>query len=193
MNNRRANLALSLTSLAFLLYPVIVYFGLQQLELPALAAILLGMTLLRVCFNRSSLSWGLLSGALAIFAYTWLFQQPIGLKLYPAFVNAIFLAVFLYSLHFPPTVVERMARIAEPDLDAAGVHYTRRVTQIWCVFFAINGLIALATVTMTNEIWLLYNGFIAYLAMGALFAGEFIVRHLRRKHQHGKQAAIHRQ
>jgi len=60
------------------------------------------------------------------------------------------------------------------------VRYTRQVTRIWCAFFAVNALIAAWTALWaTREVWALYNGFFAYLAMGALFAGEWILRRRR--------------
>ena len=105
----------------------------------------------------------------------------LALKLYPALVNLWLLAVFAYSLAKPPTAIERLARLAEPRLDTAGVRYTRWVTCVWCVFFLVNGGIALATVAMSDEAWLVYNGCIAYLAMGALFAGELAFRRHYRK------------
>ena len=40
------------------------------------------------------------------------------LKLYPVLVNAALLGVFAYSLISPPSMIERFARIREPDLPA---------------------------------------------------------------------------
>lgn len=102
--------------------------------------------------------------------------QP-GLKLYPVLVNAGLLITFGITLYFPPTMIERFARIHEPNLSASGVTYTRHVTLAWCVFFAVNGLIALATVLWaSDEIWLLYNGMISYCLIAALVAGEWLIR-----------------
>jgi uncharacterized membrane protein len=105
------------------------------------------------------------------------------LKLYPVLVNAVMLGVFGYSLLSPPTVVERFARLREPELSPAGVAYTRRVTQVWCVFFIVNGSIALATALWASpKVWSLYNGLIAYLMMGVLFGSEYLVRlYVRRR------------
>jgi uncharacterized membrane protein len=51
------------------------------------------------------------------------------------------------------------------------------VTQVWCVFFALNGGVALVTALWTSAAtWSLYNGFVAYLLMGLLFAGEYAIR-----------------
>lgn len=51
---------------------------------------------------------------------------------------------FSWSLRSPTSLIERLARIQHPDLPPEGIIYTRRVTQIWCVFI-VNGSIALVT------------------------------------------------
>ena len=99
------------------------------------------------------------------------------LLLYPASMSASMLIVFGATLFNPPTMVERFARLREPDLPEQSVRYTRRVTEAWCVFFVCNGAIAVYTALYASrEAWALYNGLIAYLLMGALFAGERLVR-----------------
>lgn len=71
-------------------------------------------------------------------------------------------------------IVERLARLQEPDLPEKGVRYTRRVTQIWCGFFIINGGIALFTALYGDmSLWTAWNGMIAYFLMGTLMAGEW--------------------
>ncbi|MDD4916151.1 MAG: hypothetical protein PHW13_14090, partial [Methylococcales bacterium] len=81
------------------------------------------------------------------------------------------------------SLIERLARIQHPDLPPEGVIYTRRVTQIWCAFFVVNGGIALATALWSSiELWSLYNGLIAYVLMGILFVGEYLVRMKTQKH-----------
>ena len=70
----------------------------------------------------------------------------------------------------------RIARLSQADLPPSGVIYTRHVTQAWCGFFVVNAAVAIVTVFASREAWLLYNGFLAYLLMGALFAGEWLVR-----------------
>ena len=47
----------------------------------------------------------------------------------------------------------------------------------WIGFFLVNGTIAVWTVVWgTIDQWALYNGLIAYLLIGAMFAGELLVR-----------------
>lgn len=99
------------------------------------------------------------------------------LKLYPVLVNLAFLIAFAWSLGTSQSMVERLARLTEPDLPPAGVAYTRTVTWVWCVFFVVNGAIALATALWASEaVWSLYNGVIAYVLMGLLFGIEYLVR-----------------
>lgn len=106
------------------------------------------------------------------------------LKLYPVLVNAAFLAAFGYSLMAPPSMVERLARLREPDLPPAAVRYTRRVTEVWCGFFILNGAAALGTALWaTDAVWSLYTGVISYVLMGMLFGAEFLLR-LRFKRLH---------
>ena len=61
----------------------------------------------------------------------------------------------------------------EPDFPPAAVVYTRRVTQVWCGFFVVNGLIAVATALWASTaVWTLYNGLLSYVAMGVLMGGD---------------------
>ncbi len=101
--------------------------------------------------------------------------------MYPVMMSTGALMIFATTLIKPPSMIERFARLAEPDLPESGVIWTRKVTVVWCVFFALNALIALATVLFAPmKIWVLYNGVISYVLMGMLMLGEFL---LRKRHQ----------
>ena len=108
------------------------------------------------------------------------------LKLYPVLVNAGLLAVFGASLWTPVSMVERFARMTEPDLPPVAVAYTRRVTQVWCGFFICNGTLALVTAIWASEaLWSLYTGVMSYLLMGLLFGGEYLYRLRFKRRHHG--------
>ena len=51
-------------------------------------------------------------------------------------------------------------------------------------FFILNGSIAAwSALFASREVWAIYNGGVAYLLMGALFAGEWLFRrHVRSSH-----------
>lgn len=119
----------------------------------------------------------LLAGALLALAGYWLPQARLMLW-YPVLVNLVMLLLFASSLFVGPPLVERIARWQEGhELSTVAKRYTRKVTQVWSLFFVINGGIALATVMSGSlSAWTLWNGVLAYLAMGMLFAVEWCVR-----------------
>lgn len=167
----------ALIGLLTALYPAAVYFGLQYLQPRLIALALAAILLLRLTLVRADWSKPLLLAGLAYAGFAIWSNQAVALRFYPALVNAVMLAIFAASLLHPPSIVERLARLKQPDLPTQGVSYTRRVTQVWCGFFIVNGGIAAATALWSSfQIWSLYNGLIAYLLMGLLFAGEYWVR-----------------
>jgi uncharacterized membrane protein len=175
--------ATALLWLATLLYPLAIYFGMGRFEPRWLALLLLALAALRALLTREPMWLAAAAGAALLVAVSMLNNDGLPLKLYPVLVNAAMLAVFATSLRHPPSAIERLARLREPDLPPAAVAYTRRVTQIWCGFFVFNGAIALYTALYSSDaIWALYNGLIAYGLMGALFLGEWLVRPKRAAH-----------
>ncbi len=176
-----------LTIAIVLIYPLAIWLGQGQLEPRYLALLLLLVALFRLSVVKSDKGWAWWTGGtLLLCALTLWANAPLPLKLYPVLVNAGLLGLFAYSLVVPPTMIERIARAREPDLPVAAVLYTRRVTQVWCVFFAVNGIIALFTALWTPAVvWTLYNGLIAYVLMGLLFAGEYCVRWRFKRRHHG--------
>lgn len=158
-------------------YPLLVYLAMGRFEPRWTALLLFALALLRAFGSRQPLWWvaAVAAGALALLATV--FNQMLPLKLYPALVNLALLVLFATSLRFGPPLIERLARLQEPQLPAHAVAYTRRVTQVWCGFFVLNGSLALATALWASErVWMLYNGMLAYVMMGVLFAGEWLVR-----------------
>lgn len=160
-----------------LAYPFLVYLAMGRFEPRWMALLLFTLALLRALSARQPLWWAAVAAAGLLALLSTVFNQLLPLKLYPALVNAVLLAVFATSLRFGPPLVERLARLQDPVLPPYAVAYTRRVTQVWCGFFILNGSLALATALWASErVWALYNGMLAYLMMGALFAGEWLLR-----------------
>ncbi|HEY4343913.1 MAG TPA: hypothetical protein VGN05_06195 [Parvibaculum sp.] len=109
------------------------------------------------------------------------FDPELAARLYPVFMNATMLFAFALTLWKTPSMIERFARIAEPDLDAHGVAYTRKVTWAWIAFFIVNGGIALWTALHGTWLqWGVYNGGISYVLAGGLFVVEFAIRRIVR-------------
>ncbi|QNX08403.1 septation protein IspZ [Acinetobacter seifertii] len=165
----------------FVLYPFIVGWSLSHGQFVWVSALLIGLGVLRLFSKGNHLLWPLTSLAIVCGGLSLLLQDHAWLKLYPVGMSLGALGIFAFTLIKPPSMIERFARLIEPDLPPSGVHWTRQVTKVWCVFFLCNALIALITVFFTStQIWVIYNGFISYVLMGMLFLGEFI---LRKRHQ----------
>jgi uncharacterized membrane protein len=167
-----------LTVLVTLLYPLAIWLGRGRMEPHWLACLLLVAVATRLpSLKISPIARWSVAGALALAALAVWSNALLPLKLYPVLVNCALLAAFGYSLLSPPSIVERLARLREPDLPPAAIGYTRRVTQVWCVFFIFNGSVALATALWASEaVWSLYTSVIAYVLMGALFGVEYLFR-----------------
>lgn len=170
-----------------LLYPMAIYFGIGRFEPRWLALLLLAIAIGRALVSRDKLWLFAAAGAGVLVIASMLGNQALPLKLYPALVNGVMLAVFALSLRHPPSVIERLARLRNANLPIEAVAYTRKVTIVWCAFFVGNGALAVFTALYTsNAVWALYNGLIAYILMGLLFVGEWLVRQrLRTSHRLG--------
>ena len=165
-----------------LIYPFLVWSSLDYLQPRYLALILASLFLLRFLHRKRSkpmngmLSLAFPAGLLFLLLIA-LINETRWLLAYPAFVSLVFFTVFAYSLVYPPTVVERLARLEDPELPPNGVSYTRKVTQVWSCFFLINAAISLFTIWYGDPwLWSLYNGVVFYVFMGLLMAAEMIVR-----------------
>jgi uncharacterized membrane protein len=179
--------ALLVVSLA---YPVVVYLALGHVSPRWIALLLVALALARAWVTRESFWLGAaaLATVLAIASFLGDFWGP--LKLYPALVNLVMFGLFAMSLWRGPTVVERLARLRETHFPPAAIAYTRRVTQVWCGFFVVNGLIAVATALWASAaVWALYNGLLSYAAMGLLMGGEWLVRRRVRRRIAAQEAS----
>ncbi|WED28411.1 hypothetical protein L3V77_12985 [Vibrio sp. DW001] len=189
-----------LSAILLLTYPFAVYFGIDKLGIEAIAVVLILLFLIRILAGSKSklkelkyLAW--ITGGIGIVLLSLgaLLNQQGWLTYYPVVVSTCLLVVFWLSLSQEQSLIERFARLQEPQLDPKAVLYTRNVTKVWCVFFLINGSIALSTCFMPLSYWTLYNGFISYIAMGLLFAIEFIIRKQVQQKIKATQTGTHEQ
>lgn len=163
---------------AGLLYPFAVYYGMAHLSPRLFAAVLGGLWLARALTQRGKPGgrWMAVC-ALGFCLLLGLAGTPALLRWYPVLVSGMFLALFGLSLWVGPPLVERLARLREPELPAVAVRYTRKVTQVWAGFFLANGLVVVGlNVYAPLSWWTLYTGLISYALIGLLFAAEWLVR-----------------
>ena len=172
-----------LLPLAGLLYPFVVYFGMEKVSPPMFALVLGAIWLIRApkLLREPGGRW-MVGAALAYCALLALSGEASLLRWYPTLISALLLVAFVLSLIYGPTFIERIARLREPNFPDSAVIYTRKVTWVWVGFFVFNGSMS-AALTLWAPIawWTLYNGLIAYFIMGALFAGEWMLRKRMRR------------
>ncbi|MGL4860520.1 MAG: hypothetical protein ACRC5A_12480 [Enterobacteriaceae bacterium] len=165
--------------LVMLIWPLLIWLGFHY---GILNWLLSAMTLLLVlqCALRGRQRHPLQLipvAALILCASSLLLRQHQLLLYYPVVINSLLFLLFSLSLLSGTPIVERIARLREPDLPPTAVRYTRQVTQVWCLFFIVNGTMALLTCLHADmTLWALWNGMISYILIGVLMAGEWLVR-----------------
>jgi len=177
--NVALKLAYPLVILAFLRLGSPRFIGLALLALLWLQRWLGAGSVAALLAGFTRLEWALalvMSGLSAAIAAT---NSETLLRAYPIVVNAGMLIAFGASLfRGGPSMIEKFARVRRPELDARAVRYTRRVTQLWCVFFVCNGAMSAACALWGSRVqWAFYNGVVTYLLIGALIVAEIAWRH----------------
>ncbi|HET6438010.1 MAG TPA: hypothetical protein VFG59_08110, partial [Anaeromyxobacter sp.] len=169
-------------------YPLLVVGSVALLGARVAALVLLGLFLLgrartlRRDLSRARALAALGASAAVLLLTAAVLDDPRFLLAYPSLVNAVLLVQFGWSLRGVP-MAERFARLEVKDLSPAEIRYCRRVTLVWCAFFALNGGAATALAVLAPRMWwAAYTGGLAYVLMGLLFAAEYVVR----KARHGR-------
>lgn len=179
----RPKLTRLLLPLAGVLYPFVVYYGMEKVVPPVFALVLGAIWLIRAptLLREPGGRW-MVAVALAYCVLLAVSGEEQLLRWYPTLISVFLLATFGLSLVFGPPLVERIARLREPDLPPEAVPYTRKVTWVWVGFFVFNGLMSAAlTLWAPLKWWTLYNGLIVYFIMAVLFVGEWLLRQRMRK------------
>jgi uncharacterized membrane protein len=179
-----------LEAAASLVYPFVVYLGLQMVSPRTLAAILAVLVVARSARRLRQASWTLLAPVvsaaalvLAVVTLAALFDDGRFFTLVPVVVNLGLFAAFARSLVRGPSLVESLARLRYRTLPAEAEAYCRRVTAVWCVFFVLNAAFTLwLALRASLAAWTLYTGLVAYVVIGVLFGLELVYRAWRYRH-----------
>ncbi|MFC4233714.1 hypothetical protein ACFOY8_00600 [Thalassospira xianhensis] len=180
-------IATILLAILGIIYPVLVYFGLTVFSPQIILIGLLILVLLRAASFALQKRYGAAGLAVlvaVIVAAGGIASELVAIRFYPVIVSLTMGTIFTVTLFTERPMVERLARLKMPDLDAYSVAYTRKLTKVWIGFFALNAMIATWTALYASmEIWTLYNGLLSYGLIGILFIGEWPVRRfLRARH-----------
>lgn len=160
-----------------LLYPLIVYIGIQRLGPVCLAAIIFAAAAGRFWLargqNDAAQTWVLIvaAGFSALIAIS---ESEAMVKLYPAVMSACAGLVFLLSSYQPQSLIERLARLQGALITPLAKRYTRRLTRVWAVLLLANAAVAAYLAAFASmQWWALYSGLLSY----AFFVVFFIVEY----------------
>lgn len=95
----------------------------------------------------------------------------------PTVINLVLLVVFGATLRTSMPMIERFARLIDPDLNDAQQRWCKQWTVGWCAFFLFNGTVAAVLAAWAPLLWWsLYTSLFAYILIGMLFASERVGR-----------------
>ena len=179
-----------LVALALVGYPLLVYGGLRLLQPRWLALALGGALLLReLGRSRGGPTSPLLVPLIlvgVVLALAMVFNEGRFFRFVPVLVNVALLVSFARTLIAGPSMVESLARRRVGHVPLEHLGYCRRVTEVWCAFFALNSAVILwLALRGPLEHWVVYTGLVAYGLMGALFTAEMTYRAWRFRRYEG--------
>jgi uncharacterized membrane protein len=170
--------------ICFMLYPFIVYFGLKTLPPSFFGLVLMVLLALRFGVLTKADRTILLPVLFALMAYaiaTTVSGNTRMLLFYPVMVNFCLCAIFANSLRHEESLLLRMVRARGLPIVDHIPPYLYRLTALWAIFFALNGMIAVWTTTVSMKVWTLYNGLISYFIVATLIGAELVFRSYYRK------------
>ena len=118
------------------------------------------------------------AATVALLAATIKNGEQLLLYLMPILINAS-LAIFFGRTLLPgeTPLITRFSILLRGKLELRVVSYTRRITQLWTLFFILLALESLLLALFAPlEIWSLFTNLLNYLLAGLLFAGEYFFR-----------------
>ena len=163
-------------------YPLLVHISLvcaaPQLLYIAPLLFLAGICWQGLC-NRNAVVWLIFSTISAAI----LLLEYLNLTLYLLFVPPVAIPLLLLVVFGRTLIAGReplitaIGEAARGPLSAAMRHYTRRLTQAWCLVF-LTMIIWSAVLPWLEqpELWSWFTNIINYGVVGILFVGEFILR-----------------
>jgi uncharacterized membrane protein len=178
MPKKAATLVLALVSV---LYPCLVYFGLQHWSYRIFGFMIIGVGVAKFCLSRSGDGRGdrvVLAVTALCGLVIWVFPSELAVKLYPVCISVLVGSLFALSLRQQESLIEKFARLRGADMTPEAIRYTRTLTALWAILLYANALVALYLARFgTTEAWTLYCGLLSYLILGGFMGGELLYRH----------------
>lgn len=166
----------------FLLYPYLIYRGIESGMVWVAPAIFSGIFLMQSFAAKNvktKIFKALLSIGLLLGAY---YLQTITAKVLPVLIQLLLMYFFGRTLlkGKGPSFIESFVRLEFPEFVPGISEYCRQLTWIWAGFFAFNALTCIAlAIWGTDQWWALFNGAFIYVMIALLTTVEYIYRQYR--------------
>jgi len=171
--------------LALVTYPLLVWFGLARFGTAPMAVVLGILLMARLLLLKGRLKRAFPVALVVVGAFIALVvlaDDDRLLRFYPVLISSALFGACAWTLVRPPSLLERMLRLAGRDIPAEAPPYLRGVTLAWAVFFVVNAAIAAWTALAAPlQTWVFYNGFLAYVLIAALVGLEWLARPVYRR------------
>ncbi len=175
-------------ALVAIIYPILIYFGISKFSINTVSGLVFVFGVIRfalvlIAEKDSQIAdklKQLITPAIIIMIaiLSFLSSSHGWFQLYPILVSGSLLSLFYRSLFAEKTIIQYYAEKTKKKFTDFEIHYIRKVTKVWCLFFIINMIISFITWQYFSlKIWTLYNALISYLLMGSLFILEFAYRY----------------
>lgn len=176
------NIPAVLKTLVALLYPYLVYQGIQAGVVWFAPMMIIGLYLYQAVHTTEAkvrFTKGGIAGVLLIGVF---FYQALTAKILPVAIQLMLMHFFGKTLlkEHGPSLIERFVRLEFPEFPPGIPEYCRLLTVIWTGFFAFNVVVCLWLAFFAPASWwALYTGVIMFVLTGLLMVGEYIYRHFR--------------
>lgn len=174
------NFPVILKTILALLYPYLVYKGLQAGVVWFAPMMIIGLysyqavnaTDDKTRFTKAGIAGSLIIGVI--------FFQAATAKLLPVAIQLMLMHFFGKTLlkSHAPSLIERFVRLEFEEFPPGVVEYCRLLTIIWTGFFAFNVVVCLLLAFFAPASWwAIYTGVGIFILTGVLMIGEYIYRH----------------
>lgn len=180
LNNVFAVLRSVIVTTILLIYPYLVYLGLEKGIVWFAPTVISGIYLYRgikaqdvnIKLIKIAIALALIIGAI--------FFQSVTAKLLPIAIQLMLMHFFGRTLVHGPPLIERFVRLEFPDFIPGIVEYCRQLTWVWTGFFAFNAVMcAVLAVWAPSSWWAIYTGILIFAMTGLIMVGEYILRHFK--------------
>ena len=170
------------SGIIFLLYPYLVYRGVQDGVVWFAPAVIAGLYFYLAIKAKQTRKRVQKLGIVLVLLLGAIFYQDLMAKLIPIIIQLTLMSFFGKTLlkDKGPSLVERFARLEFPDvpMPLVLVNYCRYWTIMWTSFFAFNILACVMLALFSPvEWWAIYTGVLIFLLTALLMVAEYIWRH----------------